>query len=781
MALAVEKLENHGLAVTLLPFVKTASHLNTQPQRPRTAARSRAGWGCFWLAVVWLALASSGWAQEPVKKILMVFSESRDLPGNAMMEQALRAEMNKDCTNRLDFYVENLEFSRFSDENHARLFREFLQEKYEGEHLDLVVAFMGSDFNLTNELPDKVFAGIPVIFVAVSELDIPAALQQSDFSGIVQRYDISGTLSLIFRLQPETHRVVVVGGVSATDHLTMNRIKIAAAGMDGIEFEFWTNRPLGQLGQGLATLPKGTAILLSTVQRDSAGQPYFSLQVAQMVVPHANAPVYVLGASTVGSGVVGGAVVDFESLGTRAGQLAAERLRGMPAKPIPVEVRTVGTPMVDWRALLRWNISQNRLPYDTRIRYQPHSTWEDHKGLILTITGVFLAQAITIAGLLINRRHRQQAENRARVNQEASALVAAIVESSEDAIIRKDLNGNIITWNRAAERLFKFDAAEAIGKPITIIVPTSHIAEELEILERARRGEPVPNYETMRQAKGGQLIQVSVAISPIFGEDGKVIGASKICRDITSKKQAEMEIRQQRSELAHVSRVSTLGQLTAALTHELNQPLGAILRNAEAAELFLQNERPDLNEIRAILADIRKDDQRAGQVIERMRSLLKRRSLVSDPLDLREVVTDTVALVRPDLQVREVKLTLELQDQLPLVLGDRVHLQQVLLNLILNGLDAMSTTPAEERALTVRVRQKVPGWLEVAVSDGGSGFAPDGANLFEPFYTTKPGGMGMGLAISRTIIEAHGGKIRAENHGAGGGATFSFTLPTGAR
>ena len=504
------------------------------------------------------------------------------------------------------------------------------------------------------------------------------------------------------------------------------------------------------------------------------------MQVAQMVLPRANAPVYVLGASTVGSGVVGGAVVDFESLGTRAGQLAAERLRGMPTKQIPVEVRTEGTPMVDWRALLRWNISQNRLPYDTRIRYQPHSTWEDHKGLILTITGVFLAQAITIAGLLINRRHRQQAENRARVNQEASALVAAIVESSDDAIIRKDLNGNIITWNRAAERLFKFDAAEAIGKPITIIVPTSHIAEELEILERARRGEPVPNYETMRQAKGGQLIQVSIAISPIFGEDGKVIGASKICRDITNKKQAEMEIRQQRAELAHVSRVSTLGQLTAALTHELNQPLGAILRNAEAAELFLQNERPDLNEIRAILADIRKDDQRAGQVIERMRSLLKRRSLVSDPLDLREVVTDTIALVRPDLQVREVKLTLEMQDHLPLVLGDRVHLQQVLLNLILNGLDAMSTTPAEERALTVRVRQKVPGWLEVAVSDGGSGFAPESANLFEPFYTTKPGGMGMGLAISRTIIEAHGGKIQAENHEAGGGATFTFTLPTGA-
>jgi signal transduction histidine kinase len=213
----------------------------------------------------------------------------------------------------------------------------------------------------------------------------------------------------------------------------------------------------------------------------------------------------------------------------------------------------------------------------------------------------------------------------------------------------------------------------------------------------------------------------------------------------------------------------------------LNQPLGAILRNAEAAELFLQSDQPDLNEIRAILADIRKDDQRAGQVIERMRSLLKRRSLVSDPVDLREVVEDTVALVRPDLVARQVKLVLAIPGPLPPVQGDRVHLQQVLLNLILNGLDAMHNTTGEERALTVRVLLKTPGWLEVSVSDGGTGLTPaELSQLFEPFYTTKPNGMGMGLAISRTIIEAHGGKIRAENN-AGPGANFSFTLPAGGR
>jgi signal transduction histidine kinase len=184
-----------------------------------------------------------------------------------------------------------------------------------------------------------------------------------------------------------------------------------------------------------------------------------------------------------------------------------------------------------------------------------------------------------------------------------------------------------------------------------------------------------------------------------------------------------------------------------------------------------------LNEVRAILADIRKDDQRAGQVIERMRSLLKRRSLVSNPLDVREVVEDTLALVRPDLLIRQVKLTLALPERLPQVPGDRVHLQQVLLNLILNALDAMNGNATEDRELTVRVSAEAGKHLAVSVRDCGTGLAADTArDLFEPFYTTKPNGMGMGLAISRTIIEAHGGKIRAENN-PGRGATFTFTLP----
>jgi C4-dicarboxylate-specific signal transduction histidine kinase len=345
---------------------------------------------------------------------------------------------------------------------------------------------------------------------------------------------------------------------------------------------------------------------------------------------------------------MGGVVVDPDDLGTRTAQLALRVLGGIKPQTLPIEVATKGTPTLDWRALQRWHIKENRWPADAVIRYRPETLWEQHRNLILVSLAVFLAQAGTIGGLLAQRQLRRR---------------------------------------------------------------------------------------------------------------------------------AEAEILNQRTELAHVARVSTMGQLASALAHELNQPLGAILRNTEAAEIFLQKENPDLVEIRAILADIRKDDQRAGSVIDRMRSLLKRRSLELKTLDLGELLAETITLAQPDARSRQVTLTLEMPAKLPPVRGDRVHLQQVLLNLILNGMEAMTGLEKMEQLVTVRAAADGDGNIEVAVSDGGSGIPPDKLErLFEPFFTTKSQGMGMGLAISRTIIEAHGGKIWGGNH-APHGAIFKFTLP----
>ena len=220
-----------------------------------------------------------------------------------------------------------------------------------------------------------------------------------------------------------------------------------------------------------------------------------------------------------------------------------------------------------------------------------------------------------------------------------------------------------------------------------------------------------------------------------------------------------------------------LGELSGSLAHELNQPLTAILSNAQAGQRFLAHDNPDLNEIREILKDIVEEDKRAGEVIRRLRLLLKKGEVEQQLLDPNEVVREILKLVRSDLMNQEVAVLTELAPGLPPVKGDRVQLQQVLLNLVVNGCDAMSKNPARERQLVIFTRLKPGEGVRISVADRGVGFAPDHHDkVFEPFYTTKSHGLGLGLSVCRTIVKAHGGRLWATNN-AGPGATFHFTLP----
>ncbi len=251
----------------------------------------------------------------------------------------------------------------------------------------------------------------------------------------------------------------------------------------------------------------------------------------------------------------------------------------------------------------------------------------------------------------------------------------------------------------------------------------------------------------------------------------------RLTADITERRRAELETQELRRELAHSGRVSLLGQLASALAHELSQPLGAILRNAEAAELMLQEPSLDMEELCAIVTDIRDDDRRAGNVIDRLRSLLKRGSLDPQPINLEAVITDVVALVRNEATARAVKLEVAVPPGLPTVLGDRVHLQQVLLNLIVNAMDALNESSADRHHIQISASCADADRVEVSVSDFGHGIPMESLKrLFEPFFTTKANGMGMGLPMSKTIIEAHHGRIWAENRPEGG-AVLRFTVP----
>jgi signal transduction histidine kinase len=247
------------------------------------------------------------------------------------------------------------------------------------------------------------------------------------------------------------------------------------------------------------------------------------------------------------------------------------------------------------------------------------------------------------------------------------------------------------------------------------------------------------------------------------------------------RRRAEMELQRNREALAHVARVATVGELTTSVAHELNQPLGAILSNAEAAEMFLMADPPALDEVRNILADIRNDDQRASEVIRRMRSLLRKQELAPKSIEINEAVEEVLKLLTIDASARKVALKFERTMDLPRVWCDPVHFQQVVLNLILNGMEAMAGLPEDKRQIVLRTGPGDNGTVKIAVADYGSGIPVDRLpKLFEPFFTTKKEGLGMGLSIARTIVEAHGGQIWAENN-SGAGATFYFTVPVDER
>jgi len=261
------------------------------------------------------------------------------------------------------------------------------------------------------------------------------------------------------------------------------------------------------------------------------------------------------------------------------------------------------------------------------------------------------------------------------------------------------------------------------------------------------------------------------------GSNQRPLRANGIIQDITARKQSEQEIAQHHQELAHLSRVTALGELAISLAHELNQPLAAILSNAQAVQRFIAHDQVEINEIREILADIVAEDKRAGEVIRRMRALLQKGEVQEQPLDASEIVMDVLNLVRNDLVNQGITAQTELTRGLPVFQGDRVQLQQVLLNLVMNACEAMAGAARRDRQLMICTGLTGDNFVRISVADRGTGIPPDKLEqVFDPFYTTKPHSLGFGLAVCRTIVTAHGGKLWASNNPKQG-STFYLMFP----
>jgi PAS domain S-box-containing protein len=387
-----------------------------------------------------------------------------------------------------------------------------------------------------------------------------------------------------------------------------------------------------------------------------------------------------------------------------------------------------------------------------------------------------------LAGQTAEIVERQHAEEAVRASE---YFLNSIIENIPDVIFVKDAETlRFVRFNKAGERLLGYRREELIGKSVHDMFPEEE-AEFFAVKDRdvlvSRQMTDIPE-ESVRTRHG--LRWVHTMKIPILDERGEARFLLGISRDITDDKRAQAELRESerryqevQAALAHANRVMTMGQLTASISHEIKQPIAASATNAQAGLRWLQAQPPNMEEVRQAFERINKDMKRAGEVMNRIHGLVKKAPPAMESVRVNAAIDEVIALMRSEILRNGVRVHTQLAQNLPMVAGDRVALQQVMLNLIINAIEAMSTVDDGQREIVIGTSERDTEGILVAVSDSGAGVDADRVEqLFEPFYTSKSGGMGMGLSICRSIVEAHGGRLWASPN-MPRGAVFQFTVP----
>ncbi|MFL5500647.1 MAG: ATP-binding protein [Gemmatimonadaceae bacterium] len=712
-------------------------------------------------------------AAAQVRRVVLLYDERTDLPGLAVLDARLFQSLRAGFPGSLEVYREAMDLSRFQSSRYQPLFQDYLRAKYADKKIDVVIAVLGPSLDFMLAHGAAVFPGAAVVFCGIDRRELGTRRLPSRFTGVILKREFAPTLAIALRLHPGTRHVMFVAGSTDFDRRLVDDARAEFAAVPSPLIEYLVGLPLPVLLDTLARLPPQTIVLYSTMFADGAGQPVVTHEMAGLVARTANAPVYAFLDQYLGRGIVGGHLYSLDAQGEVAAGIALRLLGGASASTMPPVETAASVDMFDWRQLNRWGIDESRLPAGAVIRYRDTSPWARYRTMIMVTAAVLLLQSLLIAALLIEGQKRRRAQSALRES-EARAQIAGI-----------SLGVGFWSWEPDSDRIWISEqCARLLGFGIGAEIPFRAFLETV----RPRTGGPLDNaFErsledsapfdgewsiTLSGGAGERWVAGAVRASTDRRVKRRVTGA---LIDVTERHAAEHVAAEQRRELAHLGRVAMLGELTAALAHELNQPLMAILTNSNAARHLLEAKTLELSALRSIIEDIAADDKRAAAVIRHVRSLIKKDEGQTEVLSLNRLVEGVLTLLHSDIQHRGVVVNTRLSAQDPTVLTDGVQLQQVLLNLIMNACDAMTGTPPTERVLTVSTRQEDDARIEVR--DCGCGIPSMAlSSIFEPFVTTKRDGLGLGLSICRSIVVAHGGGMWALNNPERG-ATFVVSLP----
>jgi len=362
----------------------------------------------------------------------------------------------------------------------------------------------------------------------------------------------------------------------------------------------------------------------------------------------------------------------------------------------------------------------------------------------------------------------------------AMSELQALLDAAVDAIIVIDDGGVITTFNAAAERLFGYAAADVLGKPVDLLMPEPYHSEHKGYIDRyLATGEPRiigVGREVLGRRANGDTFPIALSVGEVQGSSSRSFVG--IIRDLSAEKAAELRARSLEGRLAHVGRFDLMGEMTAGIAHEINQPLSAIATYAQAARRILERDQPAMTTLIDVCRKIDEQALRAGRVIENLRKFIKKQDIRTEAVDVNAVVRDIMNLVNADAHAEGIRVTTRYADDLAVVRGNAIQLQQVLLNLTRNAVDAMRGTLRKDLGIKIETQRGANGGVTITVADHGPGVSSHlGDAIFHPFVTTKREGLGVGLAISRTIVQSCGGTLTYRDNPAGG-AVFAVDLPS---
>ena len=730
------------------------------------------------LGILLSPVAQASASPEP-KNVLVVFSQAPGLPAYQIFFDNMSNTLRQRFSGPINFYVEYLDRGRFPSEDSLKQRFDLINQQYSNMKIDLLVLIGGDILAPVARYASPSFQGIPNIYVEfqIDHGSIPSFFQKSGSVGIVLSIDLKTTLDTALKLHPQASELYVISGSSPADLSYEKMMRAVSPRYENkVRVTYLTGLSMEEMLEKVGKITENSIILYLAFQRDLRGVHYYPREILRVIAEKSKAPIYGIFDSYLGHGIVGGYIFSSEQVGSKVGELGVRILKGEHPDTLPIIRESMNVFMFDWQQLKRFGIKEANLPSGSVVRYKQFSAWDLYGWYIIGGILFIVLQSAVVIYLIVLVRKQKHTEEQLR---DAEEKYRSLYENAPAAYFSMSPeDGAILQCNTTAARLFGYEKEELRNMRLLDLCGPHDMdkQEAKKVFSRFRQGEVLHNVELQMMKKDGEPLWVKLSIEPVKDLHGNVAEGRSIVIDITESKRARDEAVLAREELRRFERSSQLGELVASLAHELNQPLAAILSNAQLALRVLQSASPDLSLGLTILRDIVQDDKRAAGVITSLRSMVKKEKKVKEKLDINEVIQDVFALFHGEAIIRKVDIALDLDRSLPLINGDKVQLQQVVLNLFMNAADAMAEVSETSRKIMVRTCATDQA-VRVAVRDFGPGIDPAKLDeIFQPFFTTKNTGMGMGLSVSNSIIRLHEGRIWAENN-PDGGATFFVEIP----